>query len=359
MAPRVTVLITAFQRQKYLMDAVRSVLASTVGRDLYEVILVIDEIDDRLAAGIAELGVQIIRTPSSRGGEMWVAGLRAASGDVVAFLDDDDCFYPGKLARLLEIFSDPAVVWYHHGFRRVDAMRRPLSPSVPTPSPPRSYPAPLSREDFGRIRHAGGFYNNTCHAVRRSAIVGNLDGFVEVTFGQDFAIPLLTSGPGRVVIDLTNILSEFRTHWSQGSHPLAGNQIPESHLRFLRGIVRTFLSLTQKAPTEDARGFSRCRAESYETLLWTTRGESISDPRGAPARAVRAVYGNLAERDLFHATILSSFLVMAPVSRPFTEAVYMTLKRVEMRSIGLEPPKSSGVVGGIPGDASHVVIGLR
>lgn len=338
MTPRVTVLITAYRRQNYLMEAIRSVLDSTVDRKAYEIILVIDEIGDELAARIEALGVVILRVESARGGEMWIAGLRAAKGDVVSFLDDDDCFYPGKLSKVLEVFEDPTVIWYHNGFRRVDEQRHPLSTTSPTKVGTRVYRAPISRADLGRIRHMGGFYNNSSHSVRRAALVGNLDPFLEVTFGQDFAIPTLLSGQGKVIIDLPNILTEFRTHWSQGSHPFAGSRMPESHLRFLRGIVRTFYWLAEKAPSRDARAFSLCRAESYEALLWTTKGESIIDPGGAFPRALRAIHGNLKERDVFHVTILTVLVSFALFSHRFTEAVYTALKRVEMRGFGLDVP---------------------
>lgn len=334
--PRVTVLITAFRRQHYLMDAIRSVLNSTLERSAYEIILVIDEIDPDLAARVEELGVVIERVKTVLGGEMWAAGLRAARAEVIAFLDDDDCFYPDKLSTVLRVFEDPAVVWYHNGFQRVDEGRTPISTPTPGRRETRVYPSPISRKDLGQIRCAGGFYNNSSHSVRRAALAENRDAFLEVTFGQDFAIPLLTSGEGKVVIDLPNILTEFRTHWSQGSHPFTGSRMPEPHAQFLRGIVRTFYWLAQRAPTADARSFSRCRAESYETLIWATRGESIGDPRGAVPRAVRGILGNLQEGDRFNATILALLLSLAPFSRRLTEAVYTAMKRVEMRTFGLD-----------------------
>ncbi len=336
MTPRITVLITAYQRQNYLRDAVRSVLASPVPRSDYEIVLVTDEIAPALADEFRGLGVKVLRVATIRGGEMWVAGLQAATGDVIAFLDDDDCFYPGKLSRVLEVFEDPDVIWYHHGYRRVDEERRPLPRTSANRSGIQVYSAPLNRHDLGRIRRAGGFYNNTCHAVRRIALTDHRNEFLEVTFGQDFAIPALLSGAGKVIIDPSNILSEFRTHWSQGSHPFGGTHLPESHLKFLAGIVRTFYHLSRVAPTEGAREFSRCRAESYEVLLWTTRGESISDPAGARRRALRALIGNLEERDFFHLAVLVNLLSLAPISRRVTEAVYTGYKRVEMRGLGLD-----------------------
>jgi glycosyltransferase involved in cell wall biosynthesis len=338
MTPRVTVLVTAYRRQKFVIEAVRSVLGSKVARDSFEILLVIDEIDQELAATLRDLGVTILIVDSVRGGEMWVEGIRAAKGQVIAFLDDDDCFFPNKLARVLEIFSDPEVVWYHNGFRRVDESRQPLTSSSEHTESPRVYRAPLSRDDLGMIRRAGGFYNNSSHSVRRAALLPNLNAFLEVTFGQDFAIPTLLSGSGKVVIDLTNVQTEFRTHWSQGSQPYSGNKMPESHVRFLRGIVGTFYWLSKSAPSVAARSFALCRAQSYEALLWTTRRESVAESSGAFRRTLQAVRGNLSERDWFHTAVLCFLLTLSFVSLSATESAYVALKRVEMRGIGLELP---------------------
>jgi hypothetical protein len=339
MTPRVSIIITAYRRQTYLMDAIRSVLDSSAGRDTYEIILAIDQIEDELARSVRQLGVTILQVESNRGGEMWVAGIRAASGEVLAFLDDDDCFLPDKVAHLLEVFADPDVIWYHHGYRRVGEDRRPLSNGPPVRRPPRTYSAPLTRADLARIRISGGIYNNTCHAVRRDRLLEHAEAFHEVTFGQDFAIATLISGKGKVVIDVTNILSEFRTHWSQGSQPYHGSRISDAHHTFLTGIVRTFCWLAQTAPTSGARTFSQCRADSYDAILWATRRESVQASGGSFLRSVQAVLGNLEEGDYFNATVLALLISTSAVSPRLTESVYTALKRVEMRGIGLELPR--------------------
>jgi glycosyltransferase involved in cell wall biosynthesis len=338
MTPRVTVLITAYGRQGYLLDAVRSVLDSPVNREAYEIVLATNQIDDELERSIRSLGVSVLRVDSRGGGEMTVAGIRAARGEVIAFMDDDDYFLPGKLPKILDVFEDPEVIWYRHGFQRVDENRNPLSPTARVRGEARMYRAPVSRADLGRIRRAGGFYNSTCHTVRHDALMERLNVFDQVTFSQDWAIPTLLSGEGKVIIDLTNILSEYRTHWSLDSHPFSGGQIPAAHLRKLRGVVREFYLLSRVAPSHGARAFTLCRAESYESLLWSTKRESIEDPRTSFSRSLRAIVGNLDEGDLFHATILMLLASISFSSRKLTESIYTALKRVEMRGKGLELP---------------------
>jgi glycosyltransferase involved in cell wall biosynthesis len=54
-------------------------------------------------------------------GERLFTGLNTAKYDIIAFLDDDDIFDPGKLSRLMEIFSfNRELCYYHNDTKYVD-----------------------------------------------------------------------------------------------------------------------------------------------------------------------------------------------------------------------------------------------
>ncbi|MCU1485219.1 MAG: glycosyl transferase [Actinomycetia bacterium] len=112
--PAVSVVIPTHDRPEALLRAVASVLGQSV-TDL-EVVVVDDgssrpvEIhDDRVRVLRHEIA---LGAPSARN-----TGVAASTGDVVAFLDDDDQWLPGKLARqlaVLEARDDVALVGCHH-----------------------------------------------------------------------------------------------------------------------------------------------------------------------------------------------------------------------------------------------------
>jgi glycosyltransferase involved in cell wall biosynthesis len=111
-APTVSVVVCAFsiERSALLAGAVSSLRAQT--RPAEEVIVVIDHAPalGRWAA-VALQGVELVasRHPAGLSGAR-NAGVEAARGDIVAFLDDDAVAAPDWIERLQAAYADPAVI---------------------------------------------------------------------------------------------------------------------------------------------------------------------------------------------------------------------------------------------------------
>ena len=106
MSLTVSGVINAYDRPEFLRGAIASALAQT--RPLDELIVLDDCSPTDLAPVIAPFGdrVRHLRLSPNRG--LTVArnaGVEAASGDVVAFLDDDDEWLPDKIARQSEALA--------------------------------------------------------------------------------------------------------------------------------------------------------------------------------------------------------------------------------------------------------------
>jgi glycosyltransferase involved in cell wall biosynthesis len=102
--PLVSVLIPTADRPVFVLRAVRSALAQTV-RDL-EVVVVVDGPGEETQRALREVGdprLRVATLPRRLGeGGARNAGLAEASGEWVAFLDDDDEWLPEKLELQLE-----------------------------------------------------------------------------------------------------------------------------------------------------------------------------------------------------------------------------------------------------------------
>jgi glycosyltransferase involved in cell wall biosynthesis len=107
--PAVSIIIPVYNRLRVVGRALASVFAQEV--DDWELIVVDDGSADGSAdylAGLAaaEPRLHLIRHPLNRGAPAARnTGLRAATGDYVAFLDSDDEWLPGKLAAQLAAFA--------------------------------------------------------------------------------------------------------------------------------------------------------------------------------------------------------------------------------------------------------------
>lgn len=119
----VSVVIPTHRRRTYLGDALRSVAAQTY--PYFEAIVVNDWPEDREAVdqSIRELGDDRFRAIHHRQ-NLGVAaarntGSRAALGEILAFLDDDDSWLPSKLERHVAAHqSRPSVALVYSGYTK-------------------------------------------------------------------------------------------------------------------------------------------------------------------------------------------------------------------------------------------------
>lgn len=102
----VTVIIPAFNGERWVAEAIDSALAQTVPP--LEVIVVDDGSTDATAAVLAGYGgrIRAITQPNQGVAAARNTGLRAARGGTIAFLDADDAWHPRKLELQLRILSE-------------------------------------------------------------------------------------------------------------------------------------------------------------------------------------------------------------------------------------------------------------
>ena len=103
-APFITCIIPAYNAAAYLREAVDSVLAQTLPPQ--EIIVVDDGSVDETPAVVAGYGRAVTLLVQANGGRAVAcnAGLHAARGEFIAFLDADDLWEPEKLERQLGCF---------------------------------------------------------------------------------------------------------------------------------------------------------------------------------------------------------------------------------------------------------------
>lgn len=103
--PKVSVIISAHNRPEYLMEALKSLKEQTAPFDTFEVIVVKDYALDRARINTWEMNVTFIDVTETDLVFKHMAGIRAAKGSFIAFMDDDDLFASLKIERILELSS--------------------------------------------------------------------------------------------------------------------------------------------------------------------------------------------------------------------------------------------------------------
>ncbi|MBW4659881.1 MAG: glycosyltransferase [Drouetiella hepatica Uher 2000/2452] len=123
MFPKVSVIIPAYNGDRFMRQAIDSVLAQTYSD--YEIIVVDDGSTDRTQQVLQLYGSQIRYQYQPNQGVAIARnrGIALAQGELIAFLDQDDCFLPNKLALQVEKLEQSAaeIGMVHSGWRRINA----------------------------------------------------------------------------------------------------------------------------------------------------------------------------------------------------------------------------------------------
>jgi len=173
---KVSVIIPSAGHPAMLAEALRSVRALE-GSDLELTPIVIDDGNDvRTEAVAAGYGARYIRATSHGPAGARNAGLRAASGDFIAFLDDDDRWLPGHLRPHIRVMRERPevgavfgqVVSYDSSFEHHTA-------AWPDPFP-------AGRTGFARVF---GYQPQIGATVVRSSVVDSVGYFDEALLGDE------------------------------------------------------------------------------------------------------------------------------------------------------------------------------
>jgi glycosyltransferase involved in cell wall biosynthesis len=115
--PQVSVIIPTYNCARYLPEALDSVLAQTYLD--FEIIVVDDGSTDNTQEVLAPYGdqIRVIRQANAGRGAARNAGILAARGEYIAFLDADDLWLPQKLEKQLALFETrPEIAWVYSDY---------------------------------------------------------------------------------------------------------------------------------------------------------------------------------------------------------------------------------------------------
>jgi glycosyltransferase involved in cell wall biosynthesis len=121
--PRVTVLIDAYNYGQFIEEAMESVLAQDFAADQMEIIVVDDGSTDDTAERVKKFGARVRYVLKQNGGQAsaFNVGFAEARGEIVALLDADDYWLPGKLRRVVAEFEKhPEAGMVYHRLQEFD-----------------------------------------------------------------------------------------------------------------------------------------------------------------------------------------------------------------------------------------------
>jgi succinoglycan biosynthesis protein ExoM len=164
MTPAVSIIIPTFRRPARAVEAARSALAQACEAP-FEIVLVDNDPEGSALVALRALGdprIRVIHEPRAGVANARNAGLRAARGELIAFLDDDEIAPPRWLAELLRVQAAHAA----------DVVFGPVRTRLA--APPRNHRAYYEAFFAREADHAEGvistYYGCGCSLVRRAAL---------------------------------------------------------------------------------------------------------------------------------------------------------------------------------------------
>ena len=132
--PYISVIITAYNKRRYLPFALRSLEAQTLPRDKFEVIVVKNFDDKESDYIISRNGWKDVYNDDPYQGRMVLAGLEESRGGVITFLDDDDMYVNNRLEEVYKAFTSfKRLVYFQNSQTIIDSNGNVLErPQLPT-----------------------------------------------------------------------------------------------------------------------------------------------------------------------------------------------------------------------------------
>jgi glycosyltransferase involved in cell wall biosynthesis len=122
--PYISVLVDTYNHERFIEEALVSVLGQDVAGAEREVIVVDDGSTDRTPEIVGKFAprVRLIRKENGGQASAFNAGIPECAGEIVAFLDGDDWWAPGKLRAVADaLASDEEIGLVGHGITEVFA----------------------------------------------------------------------------------------------------------------------------------------------------------------------------------------------------------------------------------------------
>jgi len=110
--PQITVLITTYNYGCFIEQAIDSVLSQDFPPERIQVLVVDDGSTDDTSQRVEKFGSRVECFYKPNGGQASALnfGIAKARGEIIALLDADDLFLPGKLARIADAFQKDATL---------------------------------------------------------------------------------------------------------------------------------------------------------------------------------------------------------------------------------------------------------
>ena len=261
----ISVIITAYNRKEFLLNAVKSALNQTLDKKYYEIIVIKNYSDDKIDKFIKENNIKNILTDEISLSGKIVEAFKIAKGDIISFLEDDDTFLENKLENVVNRFSDPSLVYYHNNYSIINENAERLDINLPYQSNSKcSIKVDTKDLDIKKLRALNknnGFFNLSCISIRKSLVSWCLDKLDRINVALDYFFFFQGIDSDGVVFIDNKVLTLYRVHKSNDSLAVATSKkiFCENKINFFKEDLIGFTTIQSLSRHEIVKKYLSCR----------------------------------------------------------------------------------------------------
>lgn len=259
--PFISIIITAYNRRKYLLESIKSALNQTLDRSMFEIIVIKNFEDDIIDEFIRKNSIKDIISSGIEGYYPFLA-LQNTEGEILVFLDDDDLMDKHKLQIVYDIFQDKKIGYFHNNYNVLigDNIIHDKLINAPHYKTVRvKNESKLSRLYF--LEKILAYANNSCISIRKIVLekqkeylekqIANIDRFLYLT---------AVLSEFDLYID-ERILTTYRIHEKQTSalNDRDINTLVKRKLDFINKSIPAFENMCNMATGTLFEGYARTR----------------------------------------------------------------------------------------------------
>jgi len=249
---RISVIITAYNRKIFLLDAIRSVLNQTLDRSEYEIIVTKNFVDRDIDNFIYKNDIKNVTILNPINNNYIGEAIKACNGDVISFLDDD-LFLQNKLETIKEIFNKYDNLGYFK-----NATYSFLNNEIPKDIPEKSKNQDMyvrheeKKAKFNSMMTLQPDGNSSSISVRREILVNNTHLFEKIDTGIDSLLFYLALMSKYDIYISSKILTLRRHHLYNISVSLASSidDWISRKINFLRSYIKSLTIIRKEVANE-------------------------------------------------------------------------------------------------------------
>jgi len=320
--PLITVIIVAYKRTNYILDAIKSVIDQTIDKDTFELIVIKNFSNNVIDKYIHLHGIKnILSSDTTLLGKI-LEGTMIASGKFISILEDDDFFKPNKLYEIKKEYElNSKLVYVHNNYELIDLNGNLIHKKN------NNYKSKLikSTDISNQINFCFnfGYHNNSCITIKKSILLDNYEflkmyktnNWVDLSFLILSLYSIQIAGKNGTLFITNNILTQYRVHKSLSAFiPNDSNEFIHNGIKIKNDDIILIKNLPDYVDVIITQSL-RCYISSFlsiEMLLFT-----ILDP-------IDFNVGKLKRIKLAVSVLLSKYKVLSKRSKRIIFIVFLS-----------------------------------